>query len=58
MLMKFEQNHKVQTTRNYEFCDKKPLSLTIKKKKKKKKKRWRHFRRSFWSWNNCLMPNY
>ena len=48
MLVKFEQNRMVQTTRNFELFDKK------KKKKKKKKafffqpfltKRWRHFGR-------------
>ena len=39
MLVKFEQNHIVQTTQNFELFDKKPGFFW----KKKLTKRWRHF---------------
>ena len=39
MLMKFEQNRMVQTTRNFNLFDKKPVFITI------LIKIWRHFGR-------------
>ena len=53
ILVKFEQNRIVQTTRNFELFDKKPGFL-----KPFLTKLWRHFGRRFCSWNNCLMLNY
>ena len=50
MLVKFEQNCKVQITQNFEPFDKK-LGLL----KPFLTKQWRHFRKCFCSLNNCLM---
>ena len=57
MLLKFQQNRMVQTTRNFELFDEELFCfvvffwpfLT---------KRWRYFGRRSCSWNNCLMLNY
>ena len=43
----------VQTTRNFDFFDKKPGFF-----KPFLTNRWRHFGRRFCGWNNCLMVNY
>ena len=53
MQVKFEQNRILQTTRNFELFNKKPVVL-----KSFLTKRWRHFGRRFCSWNNCSMLSY
>ena len=52
ILVKFEQNCVVQSTRNFELLTKKQFLKPF------STKRWRHFGRRFCRWNNCLMLNY
>ena len=68
MMVKFEQNCMVQTTRNFELFDKKTKKTKTKNKTKQNKtnkqktrffkpfltKRCHHFGRRFYSRNNCL----
>ena len=62
MLVKFEQNRMIQTTRNFELFDKKKNKQTNKNKtgflKSFLTKSWRHFARRFCNWINYLMLNY
>ena len=53
MLVKFEQNCMVQTIRNFELFDRKPVCFFL----PFLTKRWRHGRRLY-CWNYCLMLNY